>query len=101
MSTLTLLPRILHIAGTAARYRLDDLVEDARVRHSLRTLRWFLPSPPAEVLALPRGERPSGFLMRKKMPRVEPEKALRQGLDPRQVWTDPFNSARSASARYF
>lgn len=57
MSTLTLLPRILHIAGTAARYRLDDLVEDARVRHSLRTLRWFLPSPPAEVLALPRGER--------------------------------------------
>ena len=57
MSVLTLLPRILHIAGTAARYRLEDLVDDARVRRSLRTLRWFLPSPSSEVLGKSRGER--------------------------------------------
>ncbi len=57
MSTLALLPRLLRIAGTAARYRLDDLVDDARVSRSLRMLRWFVRSASPEVLALPRGER--------------------------------------------
>ncbi|MEO7917132.1 MAG: ubiquinone biosynthesis regulatory protein kinase UbiB, partial [Dokdonella sp.] len=57
MSTLALLPRILRIAATAARYRLDDLVDDARVRRTLAILRIVLPSPSAAVLALPRGER--------------------------------------------
>lgn len=57
MSTLALLPRVLRIAATAARYRLDDLVDQPRLRRGLSLLRIVLPAAPAGVLALPRGER--------------------------------------------
>lgn len=57
MSVLRLMPRVLRIAATAARYRLDDLVEQPRLRRLLGALRIVLPSPAAEILRLPRGER--------------------------------------------
>jgi len=50
-------PRLLRIAATLARHRIDDLLPPARRPRALAWLRALLPSPPADVMALPRGER--------------------------------------------
>ncbi|WP_395680211.1 ubiquinone biosynthesis regulatory protein kinase UbiB [Dokdonella sp.] len=51
------LPRLLRIASVLARYRVDELLPPARRPRALAWLRALLPTPPADVMALPRGER--------------------------------------------
>jgi ubiquinone biosynthesis protein len=51
------LPRLLRIASVLARYRIDELLPPARRPRALAWLRALLPAPPADVMALPRGER--------------------------------------------
>jgi len=57
MTPLRQLPRMLRIAATLVRYRLDDLVEQAHLFRPLRWLRPLLPRPHADIAHLPRGAR--------------------------------------------
>ena len=57
MIALGQLPRLLRIASVLARHRLDELLPPTRRPRVLAWLRALLPAPPAEVMALPRGER--------------------------------------------
>jgi ubiquinone biosynthesis protein len=57
MTPLRQLPRLLRIASTLVRYRLDDLVEQAHLFRPLRWLRPLLPHPHADIARLPRGAR--------------------------------------------
>ena len=57
MTPLRQLPRLMRIAATLVRYRLDDVVEQAHLFRPLRWLRPFLPRPHAEIAGLPRGAR--------------------------------------------
>jgi ubiquinone biosynthesis protein len=57
MTPLRQLPRMLRIAATLVRYRLDDLVEQAHLFRPLRWLRPFLPRPHADIAHLSRGAR--------------------------------------------
>ena len=57
MTPLRQLPRMLRIAATLVRYRLDDLVEQAHLFRPLRWLRPLLPRPHADIARLPRGAR--------------------------------------------
>jgi ubiquinone biosynthesis protein len=50
-------PRLLRIAATLVRYRLDDLVEAAHLFRPLRLLRPLLPRPRADIAQLSRGAR--------------------------------------------
>lgn len=55
--SLRSLPRLLRIAAVIVRYRLDDVVDDA---HRFRLLRWarlLVRRAPADIAALPRGQR--------------------------------------------
>ncbi|MGH8041806.1 MAG: ubiquinone biosynthesis regulatory protein kinase UbiB [Rudaea sp.] len=57
MTPLRQLPRLLRIAVTLVRYRLDDLVEGAHLYRPMRWLRPLLPRPRADVAQLSRGAR--------------------------------------------
>ncbi|HZP65687.1 MAG TPA: AarF/UbiB family protein, partial [Rudaea sp.] len=57
MTPLRQIPRLVRIAATLVRYRLDDLVEGAHLFRPLRWLRPLLPRPRADVAALARGAR--------------------------------------------
>ena len=57
MTPLRQLPRMLRIAATLVRYRLDDLVEQAHLFRPLRWLRPLLPRPHADIAHLSRGAR--------------------------------------------
>ena len=57
MTPLRQVPRLLRIAATLVRYRLDDLVEQAHLFRPLRWLRPLLPRPHADIAQLPRGAR--------------------------------------------
>jgi ubiquinone biosynthesis protein len=50
-------PRLLRIAATLVRYRLDDLVDGAHLFRPIKWLRPLLPRPRADVAHLPRGAR--------------------------------------------
>jgi ubiquinone biosynthesis protein len=50
-------PRLLRIAATLVRYRLDDLVESTHLFRPLRWLRPLLPRPRADIANLARGAR--------------------------------------------
>jgi len=55
MTPLRQLPRLLRIAATLVRYRLDDLIESAHLFRPLEWLRPLLPRPRRDVAQLPRG----------------------------------------------
>jgi ubiquinone biosynthesis protein len=57
MTPLRQVPRMLRIAATVARYRLDETIDGLRPPRSLRLLRAVLPKLPADIAALPRGAR--------------------------------------------
>ena len=57
MTPLRQVPRMLRIAATLVRYRLDDLVEAAHLFRPLKILRPLLPRPRADIAQLPRGAR--------------------------------------------
>ena len=57
MTPLRQVPRLLRIAATLLRYRLDDLVEAAHLFRPLKMLRPLLPRPRADVALLSRGAR--------------------------------------------
>ena len=57
MTPLRQLPRMLRIAATLVRYRLDELVEGAHLFRPLKWLRPLLPRPKADVAHLARGVR--------------------------------------------
>jgi ubiquinone biosynthesis protein len=57
MTSLRQLPRLLRIAATLVRYRLDDLVEGAHLFRPLKWLRPLLRKPRADIAALTRGAR--------------------------------------------
>jgi ubiquinone biosynthesis protein len=57
LTPLRQVPRLLRIATTLVRYRLDDLLVDLRPLRSLQWLRPFLPPPRADLQRLPRGAR--------------------------------------------
>jgi len=57
LTPLRQLPRVLRIAATLVRYRLDDLVEGAHLFRPLRWLRPLLPRPRRDIAELPRGAR--------------------------------------------
>jgi ubiquinone biosynthesis protein len=57
MTPLRQVPRLLRIAATLVRYRLDDLVEGAHLFRPLKWLRPFLPRPRADIASLARGAR--------------------------------------------
>lgn len=57
MTPLSQTPRLLRIAATLVRYRLDDLVEGAHLYRPIRWLRPLLPRPRADIAQLPRGAR--------------------------------------------
>ena len=57
MTPLRQLPRMLRIAATLVRYRLDELVEGAHLFRPLKWLRPLLPSPHADIARLSRGAR--------------------------------------------
>ena len=57
MTPLRQLPRLLRIAATLVRYRLDELIEGAHLFRPLKWLRPFLPRPQADVAQLTRGAR--------------------------------------------
>src|SRR5690606_26580294 len=57
MSHWRLLPRLARMFGVIVRYRLDDVVDDARRVRALRWARLVVPRASAEIAALPRGAR--------------------------------------------
>ena len=57
MTPLRQVPRLLRIAATLVRYRLDELVSGAHLYRPLRWLRPLLPRPRADVAQLARGAR--------------------------------------------
>ena len=57
MTPLRQVPRLLRIAMTLVRYRLDDLVEQTHLFRPLRWLRPLLPRPAAQIANLTRGAR--------------------------------------------
>ena len=57
MTPLRQVPRLLRIAATLVRYRLDDLVESTHLFRPLRWLRPLLPRPRADIANLARGAR--------------------------------------------
>ena len=57
MTSLRQIPRMLRIAATLARYRLDDIVELAPPFRPLLALRPLLPRPRADIAQLARGAR--------------------------------------------
>jgi len=57
VTPLRQLPRMLRIAATLVRYRLDELVEGAHLFRPLKWLRPLLPSPHADIARLSRGAR--------------------------------------------
>ncbi len=57
MTPLRQLPRMLRIAATLERYRLDELVRGTHLYRPLRFLRPVLPKAGADVANLPRGAR--------------------------------------------
>jgi len=57
VTPLRQIPRLLRIAATLVRYRLDDLVEGAHLFRPLRWLRPLLPRPRKDIAQLPRGAR--------------------------------------------
>ena len=57
MTPLRQVPRLLRIASTLVRYRLDDLVEQAHLFRPLRWLRPLLPRPRTDIAQMPRGAR--------------------------------------------
>ena len=57
MTSLRQIPRLLRIAATLVRYRLDDLVEGAYLFRPIRWLRPLLPRPHRDVAKLSRGAR--------------------------------------------
>jgi ubiquinone biosynthesis protein len=57
MTPLRQTPRLLRIAATLVRYRLDDLIEAAHLFRPLLVIRPLLPRPRADVAQLPRGAR--------------------------------------------
>jgi ubiquinone biosynthesis protein len=57
LTPLRQVPRLLRIAATLERYRLDELVRSTHLYRPLRFLRPFLPKPDADVATLPRGAR--------------------------------------------
>jgi ubiquinone biosynthesis protein len=57
VTPLRQLPRMLRIAATLVRYRLDELVEGAHLFRPLKWLRPFLPRPRADIARLSRGAR--------------------------------------------
>jgi ubiquinone biosynthesis protein len=57
LTPLRQLPRLLRIAATLVRYRLDDLVEAAHLFRPLKWLRPLLPRPHADIAQLARGAR--------------------------------------------
>ncbi len=57
MTPLRQVPRLLRIATTLVRYRLDDLVESTHLFRPLRWLRPLLPRPRANIANLARGAR--------------------------------------------
>jgi ubiquinone biosynthesis protein len=57
VTPLRQLPRLLGIAATLARYRLDDLLDSVHLYRPLKWLRPLLPRPRADVATLPRGAR--------------------------------------------
>ncbi|HSM99731.1 MAG TPA: AarF/UbiB family protein, partial [Rudaea sp.] len=63
MTPLWQVPRLLRIAATLVRYRLDDLVEDAHLFRPLRWLRPLLPRPRADIARQPRGARLTAALV--------------------------------------
>src|SRR5471030_1387851 len=50
-------PRLLRIAATLVRYRLDDLVDGTHLFRPVKWLRPLLPRPRADVVHLARGAR--------------------------------------------
>jgi ubiquinone biosynthesis protein len=57
MTPLRQAPRLLRIAATLVRYRLDDLVDGAHLFRPIKWLRPLLPRPRADVVHLARGAR--------------------------------------------
>jgi ubiquinone biosynthesis protein len=57
VTPLRQLPRMLRIAATLVRYRLDELVEGAHLFRPLKWLRPLLPRPHADIARLSRGAR--------------------------------------------
>jgi ubiquinone biosynthesis protein len=57
MTSLRQVPRLLRIAATLARYRLDETIDGFRPPRSLRLLRAVLPRLPADIARMPRGAR--------------------------------------------
>jgi ubiquinone biosynthesis protein len=57
LTPLRQVPRLLRIAATLVRYRLDDLVEGAHLFRPLRWLRPLLPKPRRDIVQLARGAR--------------------------------------------
>ena len=57
MTPLRQIPRLLRMAATLVRYRLDDFVEGAHLFRPIRWLRPLLPRPRADVAQLSRGAR--------------------------------------------
>ena len=57
MTPLRQVPRMLRIAATLERYRLDELVRSTHLFRPLRWLRPFMPKPAADIADLPRGAR--------------------------------------------
>jgi ubiquinone biosynthesis protein len=57
VTPLRQLPRMMRIAATLVRYRLDALVETTHLFRPLKWLRPFFPKPRADIANLPRGAR--------------------------------------------
>lgn len=57
MTPLRQVPRLLRIAATLVRYRLDDLVDDAHLFRPLKWVRPLLPRTHADIARQPRGAR--------------------------------------------
>ena len=57
MTPLRQAPRLVRIAATLVRYRLDDLVDGAHLFRPIKWLRPLLPQPRADVALLARGAR--------------------------------------------
>ena len=57
MTPLRQVPRMLRIAATLERYRLDELVRSTHLYRPLHWLRPFMPKPTADIANLPRGAR--------------------------------------------
>jgi len=57
LTPLRQVPRLLRIAATLLRYRLDDLVDAAHLFRPVKVLRPLLPAPRADIAQLARGAR--------------------------------------------